>query len=126
MAFRRMTAVALLAAALAGCGGGDNEAATQPQQTEAEAAGGAADATPPRVTVDSDVVLRVGDKGPHVRRLQKALAALDLEIGRPDGVFGARTRNAVVVFQRRNDLEPDGVVGPRTARAINEALAARG
>jgi peptidoglycan hydrolase-like protein with peptidoglycan-binding domain len=130
MAFRRLTAGALLATALAACGGGDEEAATTQQRTEAEAAGGAAtgETSPPpqRVTVEGDVVLRIGDVGPHVRRLQKALAALDLDLGRPDGVFGVSTRNAVVVFQRRNDLDADGVVGPRTARAINRALAARG
>jgi peptidoglycan hydrolase-like protein with peptidoglycan-binding domain len=129
MAFRRLTAVALLAASLAACGGGDDEAATTQQRTEAEtgaAASGGASPPPPRLTVDADIVLRVGDTGPHVRRLQQALNALELELGRPDGVFGVETRKAVVVFQRRNDLEADGVVGPRTARAINRALAARG
>jgi peptidoglycan hydrolase-like protein with peptidoglycan-binding domain len=130
MAFRRLTAVALLAASLAACGGGDDEAATTQQQpTEAEAGAGAsggASPPPPRLTVDADIVLRVGDTGPHVRRLQQALNALELELGRPDGVFGVETRKAVVVFQRRNDLDADGVVGPRTARAINRALAARG
>ena len=128
MWFRRVIVLALLAAGIAACGGGDDEAATTQQQTQtgAGATTGEAAPKPLRVTVSKNVVLRVGDKGPRVRQLQVALAALGLDPGKPDGVFGGKTRKAVIVFQRRNDLDADGVVGPTTARAVNRALAARG
>jgi peptidoglycan hydrolase-like protein with peptidoglycan-binding domain len=130
MGLRRLMALAVFAAGLAACGGGDDESATTQGSGTQTAAGGATTAgSPPppvRVTVQRNVVLRVGDKGPRVRRLQVALAALGLDPGKPDGVFGEATRRAVTIFQRRNDLEADGVVGVRTARAINQALAALG
>lgn len=128
MWFRRVIVLALLAAGIAACGG-DDEAATTQRQTQTAGAGattGKEAQKPLRITVNKNVVLRVGDKGPRVRQLQVALAALGLDPGKPDGVFGGKTRKAVVVFQRRNDLDADGVVGPTTARAVNRALAARG
>ena len=35
-----------------------------------------------------------------------------------DGIFGARTENALMAFQRIFDLNPDGVVGPATWYAL--------
>jgi len=36
-----------------------------------------------------------------------------------DGDFGARTHEAVVMFQRQQNLFPDGIVGPRTRDKLN-------
>ncbi len=56
----------------------------------------------------SPVVLRSGDKGEAVRRLQEAL-------GVPvDGSFGPETLAAVREFQQRNGLIVDGKVGAKT------------
>lgn len=60
----------------------------------------------------SPVVLRVGDRGPHVARLQQALGIED------DGAFGPATLRAVQEFQARRDLPVDGVVGARTWAAL--------
>lgn len=38
--------------------------------------------------------------------------------GSVDGVYGAKTREAVKAFQRKNGLTADGVVGPATAKAM--------
>jgi tetratricopeptide (TPR) repeat protein len=38
-----------------------------------------------------------------------------------DGIFGPRTRHAVVEFQRHQGLAVDGIVGPRTEAKLNEA-----
>jgi N-acetylmuramoyl-L-alanine amidase len=35
-----------------------------------------------------------------------------------DGVFGQGTKDAVVLFQKRNGITPDGIVGTDTANAI--------
>jgi murein DD-endopeptidase MepM/ murein hydrolase activator NlpD len=53
-------------------------------------------------------LLRLGDTGPDVIRVQTALGQT------PDGVFGPRTDRAVRVFQGRNGLLVDGIVGPHT------------
>ena len=58
------------------------------------------------------VVLRRGDRGPAVKRVQRRLRIS------ADGIFGRGTERAVKRFQRRKGLEPDGVVGPLTRRAL--------
>lgn len=60
-----------------------------------------------------EVVLKRGDRGPAVRRVQERLR---IEV---DGVFGRTTERSVKGFQRRSGLDPDGVVGPVTRRALH-------
>jgi peptidoglycan hydrolase-like protein with peptidoglycan-binding domain len=70
----------------------------------ASAAGGA--------TASSEVIVKRGDRGTAVRRIQQ-------ELGIPaDGVFGAQTERAVRRFQRSHDLVADGIVGPLTRGAL--------
>jgi Transglycosylase-like domain/Putative peptidoglycan binding domain len=66
------------------------------------------------------VVLKRGDRGSSVRKLQAALG-----IG-VDGVFGPQTERAVKRFQKRKGLTPDGVVGPQTRDALGLAPFAHG
>ena len=54
------------------------------------------------------VLLRVGSRGPAVKKLQEALG-----IG-ADGIFGKGTRKAVMEFQEANGLAADGMAGPNT------------
>jgi peptidoglycan hydrolase-like protein with peptidoglycan-binding domain len=58
-------------------------------------------------------VLRVGSSGLFVLLLQSALNDLGASL-QIDGVFGRRTRSAVLAFQSSRDLAADGVVGPQT------------
>jgi hypothetical protein len=51
------------------------------------------------------------------QRLNIAGADPPLEV---DGVFGEKTRRAVVEFQASHDLDPDGVVGPLTCAKLEE------
>lgn len=62
----------------------------------------------------SPVVLRSGDKGAAVRRLQQALGMP------PDGSFGPDTVKAVLAFQTAAGLPVDGVVGARTWEALEK------
>lgn len=68
-----------------------------------------------RVPAQRSSVLKVGSKGKAVRELQIMLGV------RPDSDFGLETKNAVIEFQRANNLKPDGVVGKNTARALQAA-----
>lgn len=63
-------------------------------------------------------VLRVGDRGAEVRRLQEQLLAVGFNPGALDGEFGTATEQAVMSFQLSLGLLPDGVVGPRTQSAL--------
>ena len=52
--------------------------------------------------------LKKGSKGSYVVALQ---ALLSIEA---DGIFGPKTKEAVIEFQKKHGLEPDGIVGPKT------------
>lgn len=57
--------------------------------------------------------LRQGDRGEHVRVLQRNLGGLTA-----DGIFGPKTTDAVRKFQRSKKLTADGIVGPKTWAAL--------
>ena len=61
-----------------------------------------------------NVYLRRGDRGMLVVILQTALYNAGFDPGAIDGVFGTRTHNALVAFQRAKGLSPDGIAGRRT------------
>ncbi|ADY57486.1 Peptidoglycan-binding domain 1 protein [Syntrophobotulus glycolicus DSM 8271] len=62
--------------------------------------------------------LREGSRGASVRELQTLLSNHGFNPGPIDGIFGPRTRAAVVSFQTSKGLSPDGIVGPRTWAAL--------
>ena len=53
-------------------------------------------------------------RGSDIRTLQTMLNALGYRCGRADGVFGDKTKAAVMAFQRANGLKVDGIVGRAT------------
>lgn len=67
--------------------------------------------------------IRKGATGDLVRELQDTLSVLGYEPGAADGIFGTKTKNAVVAFQTDMNLDPDGVVGPKTWAALDIAEA---
>ena len=67
--------------------------------------------------------LEPGERGPAVRKLQKALILLGMDPGKPDGAYGERTAGAVAAFKTSRGLPADGIVDRRTVRQINRVLA---
>jgi len=63
--------------------------------------------------------LHPGDRGPDVTELQNRLLELGAPIGRADDIYGDRTLQAVMSFQRAEGLTPDGVVGDDTWAALD-------
>lgn len=57
-------------------------------------------------------MLKIGNKGEEVKRLQEALGINN------DGIFGKQTEEAVKLFQKKNGLEVDGIVGINTWKAL--------
>ncbi|MCL2675993.1 MAG: peptidoglycan-binding protein [Firmicutes bacterium] len=62
--------------------------------------------------------VRQGSRTSNVLYLQELLLSFLYEPGPLDGIFGPRTHNAVLAFQRENRLVADGIVGPITWRAL--------
>ena len=62
--------------------------------------------------------LRRGARGPEVQELQRLLVKWGYNPGPIDGIFGAKTEQAVLQFQRDRGLTADGIVGPITWRAL--------
>lgn len=82
---------------------------------------GAAHAGPPPAL--GARLLQPGSSGEDVRELQRRLVAAGFTPGKVDGLFGPRTRKAVIAFQKASRLAPDGVVGPATVAALAQAKA---
>ncbi len=67
-------------------------------------------------------VLKQGSRGDTVKAMQTKLINWGYLTGRADGIFGAKTKAAVISFQRRNGLTADGIVGTKTAQAMGLKL----
>lgn len=68
-------------------------------------------------------LLKSGSRGVYVLVLQDALNALGYSTRTLDGAFGANTRNALMAFQRNNNLSADGICGCATwTRLVAEAV----
>lgn len=59
-------------------------------------------------------LVKQGSKGPDVKFAQERLVAHGFNPGKPDGLFGAATTEAVKQFQASNHLPVDGTVGDQT------------
>ena len=67
--------------------------------------------------------LRRGSRGCYVMILQDALSTLGYQTGsRIDGIFGARTEQALRGYQKRTSLRVDGVCGCNSWKKISTAV----
>ncbi len=80
---------------------------------------GSGGSTPSTASSGGYVGLKVGSRGDKVKHLQQALLETGLTVrGGADGVFGAATRSALIVFQRVNGIEQTGVLTGTGARIL--------
>lgn len=69
--------------------------------------------TSTNTNTSANTLLKKGDRGDAVLRLQKRLKDLGY-LDSADGVYGPKTASAVTAFQRRNSLSADGIAGSKT------------
>ncbi|HNX14266.1 MAG TPA: spore cortex-lytic enzyme [Oscillospiraceae bacterium] len=67
------------------------------------------------------VILKQGSTGTKVKEVQTRLKNWGYYKGSVDGIFGSKTKTAVVWFQRNNGLTQDGIVSAATFRALGIA-----
>lgn len=60
----------------------------------------------------------IGSRGTEVRQIQQRLKNWGYYKGTVDGIYGTKTKAAVVSFQKKNGLTADGICGPKTLAAI--------
>lgn len=58
-------------------------------------------------------------RGDDVRELQRRLNALGFDAGKEDGIFGRRTLDGAMEFQRNVGARPDGIVGLDTVAMLD-------
>lgn len=63
-------------------------------------------------------LISIGSRGSHVVDLQQYLYRIGYYHGKIDGIFGSRTRQAVILLQRKTEILVDGIVGPQTWKSI--------
>ncbi len=72
--------------------------------------------------------LRVGTSGTSsadaIKTAQTLLAALDYDPGPVDGQPGAKLRDAIRTFEKRNDMRPDGEVSDKLLQRLSTAVLA--
>ena len=65
-------------------------------------------------------LIKQGSLSVYVLIAQDGLNTLGFKTGGLDGIFGSRTKNAVINYQRSRGLTADGIVGCNTWRSIQE------
>lgn len=61
---------------------------------------------------------KMGSRGTEVRNIQTRLKKWGYYNGAVDGIYGTATKNAVILFQKKNGLTPDGIAGKKTLEKI--------
>ncbi len=65
-------------------------------------------------------LLKQGTRGDDIKQIQTYLTSKGYILGLPDGIFGPKTKQAVIAFQKANGLTPDGLIGKLTIAKMNE------
>ena len=70
------------------------------------------------IVQENPTQLAFGAMGEATKQLQEDLNSLGFDCGDADGIFGTKTKEQVIEFQRKYDLEDDGIAGPLTLAKI--------
>ncbi len=70
----------------------------------------------------SETVIGTGLTTTQIKSVQTKLKNWGYYTGSVDGIYGAKTKSAVIKFQKKNGLTADGIVGSQTAKAMGLSL----
>ena len=66
----------------------------------------------------ADALSKMGSSGAEVREIQTRLKKWGYFNSSVDGIYGTKTKNAVIYFQKKNGLTADGICGKKTLAAM--------
>lgn len=70
------------------------------------------------MSTSANALSKVGSTGAEVREIQTRLKKWGYFNSTVDGIYGTKTKNAVIYFQKKNGLTADGVCGKKTLAAM--------
>ncbi len=65
---------------------------------------------------------KVGSRGTEVRAIQEKLKERGLYKSTVDGIYGTKTKEAVIKFQKQQKIAADGIAGPVTLRKLGISI----
>lgn len=68
--------------------------------------------------VSDAVVINASSNAKDIKLVQQKLKNWGYYTGAVDGIYGSKTKAAVVLFQKRNKLTADGIIGAKTLSAM--------
>lgn len=71
---------------------------------------------------DVSALSKVGSRGTEVRAIQEKLKERGLYKIAVDGIYGAKTKEAVVKFQKQQGIAADGIAGPVTLKRLGISI----
>ena len=66
------------------------------------------------ISIDGSALSKIGSRGEEVKEIQRRLKKWDYYYGSVDGIYGTKTKDSVIKFQRKNSLLADGIAGKKT------------
>ena len=60
------------------------------------------------------LIYKKGDEGTDIKRIQHWLNVHGYKSGAEEGIFGEKTRDAVIEFQSAEKIKTDGIAGSQT------------
>lgn len=79
----------------------------------------------PQTSFESETVIETGLTTTQIKTVQKKLKNWGYYTGSVDGIYGSKTKAAVIKFQKKNGLSADGIVGTQTAKALGMSLSSQ-
>ena len=68
--------------------------------------------------VEPTAIINASSNSSDIKLIQKKLKNWGYYKGSVDGIYGSKTKQAVILFQKRNGLTVDGIVGNKTLSAM--------
>ena len=70
------------------------------------------------ISLDTTALSKYGSRGEEVKEIQRRLKKWDYYNGSVDGIYGTKTKSAVIKFQKKNGLKADGIAGKNTLKKM--------